>query len=613
MTAMTAAPAVRILLLCHSFNSLSQRLFLALKAEGHHVSVELDISDSVTEEAVALFMPDLLVAPFLKRRISEAVWRPQPCLIVHPGPPGDRGPSALDWALLDGAQRWCVTVLQATDEYDAGPVWASAEFAMRKAPKGSLYRHEVAHAAETALLQAVRRFMAGGMAGTAFPTLHGVAFPPAPCHWRPLVKQADRAIDWTAHTTAQALARLHSADGQPGVADRLFGQPCRIWDGHAATPQAMQSFPGAAPGEVLAQRDGAVLRATVDGGLWIGQACVLEPDQAAGHPDPHSDGSDGLPAAPLFKLPTTMALARQCAALPTLAVALERDPAEWGELLYAESGPPQARVGALSFDFYNGAMSSRQCRALLVALEAIRRQPIKVLLLLGGRDFFSNGIHLNCIEAAAHGLGEDGAGSAADASWHNINAMNDVAQALITTTDRLTVAVLRGNAGAGGAFLVLAADEVWAHQGVLLNPHYKNMGNLYGSEYWTYLLPKRLGQQAARQLMQRRLPVSAPAAREMGLIDRCLEGTVAQFKDLVRAQAQAPASAYNLPERLLRKQEQRASDEAARPLADYRQEELSRMHRNFYGFDPSYHIARFHFVHKLAHAWTPRHLAIHRA
>ncbi len=36
------------------------------------------------------------------------------------------------------------------------------------------------------------------------------------------------------------------------------------------------------------------------------------------------------------------------------------------------------------------------------------------------------------------------------------------------------------------------------------------------------------------------------------------------------------------------------------------------MHRNFYGFDPSYHVARHHFVHKLPHAWTPRHLAVHR-
>jgi len=605
--------ALRILLLCHSFNSLSQRLFVALRKEGHEVSVELDISDSVTEEAVALFRPDLLVAPFLKRRIPEGVWRRLPCLVVHPGPPGDQGPSALDWALLDGARRWGVTVLQATGDYDAGPVWASAGFAMRDAPKGSLYRHEVADAAETALLQAVRQFITGRLLDAAMPQVHGAACPPAPARWRPPARQADRAIDWAAHTTAQALARLHSADGQPGVVDRLFGQPCRIWDGHAATAQAMQPFPDALPGQVLAQRDGAVLRATRDGGAWIGQACALEPDPAAGHPGLRADGTGSPNAAPRFKLPVTLALARQCAALPTLDVALERDAAEWAELRYAESGPPQARVGALSFDFYNGAMSVRQCRALLAALEAVRHRPVKVLLLLGGQDFFSNGIHLNCIEAAAHGLGEDGVDSAADASWHNIQAMNDVARSLITTTDRLTVAVLRGNAGAGGAFLALAADEVWARQGVLLNPHYKNMGNLYGSEYWTYLLPRRLGQQAAQHLMQQRLPVSALMALEMGLIDRCFDGVAAAFEAQVLVQAQALASAYNLPERLLRKQEQRARDEAARPLADYRQEELSRMHRNFYGFDPSYHVARYHFVHKLAHAWTPRHLALHRS
>jgi putative two-component system hydrogenase maturation factor HypX/HoxX len=36
------------------------------------------------------------------------------------------------------------------------------------------------------------------------------------------------------------------------------------------------------------------------------------------------------------------------------------------------------------------------------------------------------------------------------------------------------------------------------------------------------------------------------------------------------------------------------------------------MQRNFYGFDPSYHVARHHFVAKTPHSWTPRHLARHR-
>lgn len=582
---MTIGKPLRVLLLCHSFNSLSQRIHGLLQSLGHEVSVELDISDTVTREAVALFSPDLVVAPFLKRLIPREVCQQCPCLVVHPGPPGDRGPSALDWALLEGQARWGVTVLRATDDYDAGPVLGSAPFDMRAAPKGSLYRDEVARAAEAALLQALRALSENsGVANTR-------AAPPG--HWRPLMRQADRAIDWSTHTTAQVLARMNAADGQPGVLDTLFGRPCRIGDGHAASAALMQSLPTGMPGSLLARRDGAVLRRTCDGGVWIGQAALAE-------------------GPVTFKLPVAQALPVECAGLPLLQAPLQREADEWAELRYTESGPDGARVGWLAFDFYNGAMSIRQCRGLLAAIEQARQRPTQVLVLLGGTDFFSNGIHLNCIEAAAHGLGEEGAASAADASWNNINAMNDVSQALIHTTERITIAVLRGNAGAGGAFLALAADEVWARDGVLLNPHYKNMGNLYGSEYWTYLCPRRLGEHGTRELMGQRLPLPARAALAMGLIDQCMAGDAAQFMRQVKTQAQALASAYNLPERLRIKQARRASDEAAKPLAEYRKEELSRMHRNFYGFDPSYHVARYHFVNKLPHAWTPRHLALHR-
>ncbi len=146
---------MRILLLTHAFNSLTQRLVAELRQRGHLVSVEFDISDSVTEEAAALFAPDLIVAPYLRRAIPASVWQRYLCLIVHPGVVGDRGPSALDWAILQQHTAWGVTVLQAETEMDAGPVWASAPFAMRAASKASLYRHEVTQAASSAVLQAM--------------------------------------------------------------------------------------------------------------------------------------------------------------------------------------------------------------------------------------------------------------------------------------------------------------------------------------------------------------------------------------------------------------------------------------------------------------------------
>ena len=124
---------MRILLLCHSFNSLTQRLHVELERIGHELSVELDINDATAIEAVELFRPDLILAPFLKRAIPEEIWRNHLCLVVHPGPPGDQGPSALDWAVLKDVREWGVTVLQADADMDAGPVWAYRTFPMRPA------------------------------------------------------------------------------------------------------------------------------------------------------------------------------------------------------------------------------------------------------------------------------------------------------------------------------------------------------------------------------------------------------------------------------------------------------------------------------------------------
>ena len=70
---------MRILLLCHRFNSLSQRFYCELSEKGHEVSVELDVHPELTIEAVNLYKPDLIIAPFLKRKIpnevSENLWR----------------------------------------------------------------------------------------------------------------------------------------------------------------------------------------------------------------------------------------------------------------------------------------------------------------------------------------------------------------------------------------------------------------------------------------------------------------------------------------------------------------------------------------------------------
>ena len=176
----------------------------------------------------------------------------------------------------------------------------------------------------------------------------------------------------------------------------------------------------------------------------------------------------------------------------------------------------------------------------------------------------------------------------------------------------MTVAALAGNTGAGGCFLARAADAVWAREAVILNPHYKNMGNLYGSEYWTYLLPRRVGMDAAQAIMRDRQPLTAQRALQTGFTDACLPGDLSAYQTEVARRAADLAAAPDFAARLTAKREARARDEAVKPLAAYREEELTQMRRNFYGFDPSYHLARHHFVRKSLPSWTPRHLARHR-
>ncbi len=546
---------MRILLLSHAFNSLTQRLYVELAASGHELSVELDINDSVTMEAVELFRPHLILAPYLRRAIPEAIWRSHLCLIVHPGSVGDRGPSALDWAIMQGKSEWGVTVLQAEAEMDAGPVWASETFPMRTAKKSSLYRNEVTEAAVRAILAATDRWP-DYRAGSWSPR----AVPMQPMHGR--LSQAERTIDWTRDDTERVMRKLNAADGFPGVADMLLGQPCHLFN---ARPFDARGEPGALLGRV---GDG-VVRATADGAVWIG----------------HAQCPGGI------KLPASMVLAG-FANLPALA---EDD----GTFRYEEQGP----VGILHFDAYNGALGTAECVRLLEAYRAALARPTRVIVLAGGGDFFCNGLDLNRIEAA---------GSPADESLRNIEAMDDLCRAIIETDDRLTVSALQGNAGAGGAFLALAADVVWARDGVVLNPHYKNMGNLFGSEYWTYLLPRRVGPEAARAIMERRLPLGVAEAGKLGFIDGHFGASGAHFLAEAVARARELAEAADYASRLATKRRVRATDEAAKPLAAYRAEELKAMQRNFYGFDPSYHVARHHFVAKTPHSWTPRHLARHR-
>ena len=400
--------------------------------------------------------------------------------------------------------------------------------------------------------------------------------------FRPVMRQADRAIDWTRDKTDAIVARINSADSPLGALDTLFDSPFYLYGAHY---EGRLKGP---PGQLIAQRDGAVCAATVDGAVWITH--MKAKDQVSLETGRAIESAEGRNAkiCPVhaIKLPATLALGRRAANLPWSPLPIDRpaDHRTFQEIRYVE----EQGVGRLFFDFHNGAMSTDQCYRLRDAFLFARSQPTRVIELRGGADFFCNGIHLNVIEAATDPALE---------SWRNINAINDLVFEILNTMSHLVIAGICGNAGAGGAMLALAADYVYAREEVVLNPHYKGMG-LYGSEYWTYTLPRRVGAAQAIAITEGCRPMGTGEAKSTGFVDDCFGSDAADFGRILAQRSERLSRREDFWHLVRKKHERRMADERAKPLARYRAEELTRMRENFYGPDTAYHAARQRFVYK---------------
>ncbi|MFC7530170.1 hydrogenase maturation protein [Actinoplanes sp. GCM10030250] len=559
---------MRVLLLVSAFNGLSQRVWCELRAAGHEVGVLLAAGQQETIDGVRAAAPELIICPFLKHRVPRAVSENYRTVIIHPGPVGDRGPSSLDWAIGEGATEWGVTALQAVDELDAGPIWATRTFPMPHppVPKSALYNGPVADAA----LQCVMEVIVKGADPQFVPVeqhRYPVQIPGA--RPRPAIRQADRAFDWS-QTSAEIARMIRAADGTPGVRTEIAGLTVHAFDAHPG-----QQFP-ATPGRLLARRMGAVQVATGDGSVWLGRLRRADAGSRLG-----------------IKLPATSVLPRQPRqqrrrmAPPLISAApLARGhglPDGLREITYRPAGA----IGWLTINFYNGAMSTEQCRRLASAVRHAATQDTRALVLTSSTEMFSNGIDLNSIEAAADPAAE---------AWDNIQAINTVCRQIIECTSQPVITAFAGNAGAGGVMLGLGADVVAARAGIVLNPYY-DIG-LYGSELHTWTLPRRVGVEPAQRLLTDKLPVTAEQAASMGLVDavgpRHPEAWMRWLAELAHRHSD-PVTAQRMCEA-----KQARQNTQPMPVAVYELRELAEMSRDIFDDRSGFAAARRAFVFKAA-------------
>jgi putative two-component system hydrogenase maturation factor HypX/HoxX len=124
--------------------------------------------------------------------------------------------------------------------------------------------------------------------------------------------------------------------------------------------------------------------------------------------------------------------------------------------------------------------------------------------------------------------------------------------------------------------LALGADRVLLRDKTVLNPHCGSMG-LYGSEYWTYVLPRRVSHDGAQRLTEECLPIGAGDAARIGLADEVIAGTDDEFYEAVPGYATALATCASYGRLLAAKRAGRAQDEERRSLECHRSHELGEM------------------------------------
>ena len=539
---------MKILLLVTAFNSQTQAVYTKLQDSNNDVIVCFAINEVQMLEEINSFNPELILCPFLKSYLPKSIYENYPTYIFHPGPIGDRGANALEYALQSQSKEWGIVILKANELYDGGDIYAKQSFKVRDTYKASLYRQEIVQSS----LQALDKFFLNLQNNTK-PTAQILN----PIH-EPFTQQK-RAIDWAKDNTQSIIKKIHLSDSFPGVLDEILAVPCYLFGVHKE--DKLRGLPK----EVLAKRDGAICLGTIDGAVWITH--LKEPGK--------------------FKLPATYVLKEKLQGIKEERLPLIFDKSY--NTFYEVSVEKRDNVAYLCFNFHNGAMSAAQCIRLKYAVDYMKNE-CDVLVLVGGMDFFSNGIHLNILEDSAK-QGEDG--------WANINAMNDLVSSILYADEVVTVASFARNAGAGGVFMGLACDYIVAKEEVVLNPHYKTLG-LSGSEYHSYTLPKRVGEERAKRLLNECLPLSAKRAKVLGMVDE-----VYAHENYYEELHNFSKNVYNddfIWDKQEYLQEHRAKIEALK------EGELAIMHPEFWETNSSFHKLREEFVYKICPRETPKRL-----
>jgi putative two-component system hydrogenase maturation factor HypX/HoxX len=381
------------------------------------------------------------------------------------------------------------------------------------------------------------------------------------------LKQEHRKINWEIDTTDEIIKKINFSDSLPGVLDEILGIKCYLF---GAWKEEKLKDKNKQVKKILAKRDGAICISTIDGSLWITHLKEIN----------------------RFKLPSSYVLKEKLKGIKEDRLPLIFDKSY--KTFYEISCEIKDKIAYLYFNFHNGAFRTEQCIKLKYAFEYLQER-VKVIVLMGGLDFFSNGINLNILEDSRKN-GEDG--------WSNINGINDLVKSIIFAENIITIASLSKNSGAGGLILAAACDYIVGSKDRILNPHYKLLG-LTGSEYHSYLLPKKVGEKKAKELLDNCLPISMIEGKKIGLIDKIFDeidyqNNLENFaQDLIKDEEKYDNFIWDKGDYL---------EENLDYINSCKEKEIKIMYNEFWDKDSIFHKLRYDFVYKTCPLETPKRL-----
>ena len=228
-----------------------------------------------------------------------------------------------------------MTVLEANGDFDAGDVWATRTFPMRETGKGSIYRHEVRRGAIDALSRRSTRSSRAGRPSSR----RGRRARARPC------APADDSRTCARSTGAPTPPRRCSARSARPRATRACStrSPASASTCSAATASAACAALRASSSRSATGRSAGRPSTAPSGSPTSG-------DRRAGHPLQAAGDARARARRPPDRR-------RRRSPCPCTAARAEDT---YREISYEED----AGVGYLHFDFYNGAMSTEQCRRL---------------------------------------------------------------------------------------------------------------------------------------------------------------------------------------------------------------------------------------------------------